>query len=406
MHIECTNGSPMVNTLDHLTLLPLFIHYHFPPTVLDELGMYHALRLHGRIRHIRLSLNHSFLHKSLALMDENFPILESLYLINPYIFDSGHRLPLTLPKAFLAPNLRHLTLFGICLPKRLRVLTSTVSLVTLTLRDIQTTYFRPRLLVARLRSLPLLQELTVTFSISIPRPSAERELLGDQRAPVTLPSLKKLQFEGNGDYLESLSAQIRAPLLDWLELKITLSNLIAFALPHLSHLVNITEALKLPSAVVGFYCTQVYLTVRESRLSVPTSRYLSFHIICEPLNRQICCAAQIFHALIPTLSCVEDLSLAIGYYATPTDMRNSAINSATWRDLLRPFIGMQRLNITATFSEELSRALQMDEVGSDPGFLPNLRSIRVPSIHERRNLFTSFIDTRQAVGRPVQFELL
>ena len=66
---------------------------------------------------------------------------------------------------------------------------------------------------------------------------------------------------------------------------------------------------------------------------------------------------------------------------------------------------MQRLNITATFSEELSRALQMDEVGSDPGFLPNLRSIRVPSIHERRNLFTSFIDTRQAVGRPVQFEL-
>jgi hypothetical protein len=41
----------------------------------------------------------------------------------------------------------------------------------------------------------------------------------------------------------------------------------------------------------------------------------------------------------------------------------------------------------------------MDEVGLDPGFLPNLRSIRALD-----NLFTSFIDARRVVGRPVQFE--
>ncbi|KAH9033753.1 hypothetical protein EDB85DRAFT_1949669 [Lactarius pseudohatsudake] len=85
---------------------------------------------------------------------------------------------LVLPKTFLAPNLRHLTLLGINLPKRLQLL-STVSFVTLVLTNIRASgYFLPRLLVARLQSLPLLEKLTIGFSIPISRPSAERELLG------------------------------------------------------------------------------------------------------------------------------------------------------------------------------------------------------------------------------------
>ena len=62
IHIKCTKGSPLVNTLDHLPLLPLFVHYDYCPhsasTILeqDELGIYHTLRLRGRIRHINLSL--------------------------------------------------------------------------------------------------------------------------------------------------------------------------------------------------------------------------------------------------------------------------------------------------------------------------------------------------------------
>ena len=59
---------------------------------------------------------------------------------------------------------------------------------------------------------------------------------------------------------------------------------------------------------------------------------------------------------------------------------------------------MKELYINEVLLEELSRALQVDEVGLDPGFLPNLRSI-----HAADNLFTAFIDTRQALGRPVQF---
>jgi hypothetical protein len=46
----------------------------------DELGIYHALRLHDRVRHIHLHLPPSILHKVLVLMDEHFPILEHLSL--------------------------------------------------------------------------------------------------------------------------------------------------------------------------------------------------------------------------------------------------------------------------------------------------------------------------------------
>ena len=210
----------MVNALYHLPLLPLFVHYHYSrhyvPTVLeqDELGIYDALRLHGRISHIKLNLPPSILRKGLALMDGNFPILEHLYLSSPFSANSGDRLPLTLPKAFIAPNLLHLTLIDIGLQKILCILTSTVSLVTLMLRGIQTfSYFSPRLLVARLEPLPLLEELTISFSISIPYPGTESELLGEG-ALITLPSLKNLQFRGVGAYLESLVAQIRVPLLE------------------------------------------------------------------------------------------------------------------------------------------------------------------------------------------------
>ena len=397
MHIDCTNGSRMVNMLDHLPLLPLFVHYddwlRSASTILeqDELGIYHILRLHGRIRHIELSLPSSILQKALARMNENFSILEHLSLSCGSFSD---RLPLTLPKAFLAPNLLHLTLIGIGLSKRLRVLTSTVSLVTLALSITHnSSYFRPRLLVARLRSLPLLEELTITFSIPIPRPSTERELLGEERAPITLPSMKTLRFHGVGAYLESLVAQIKVPLLERLD--ITLFNQINFVLPHFFDLINNTEVSKLSKAMVYFLSHQVSVSMSRNHGIEP----FKLVVKCKPLDWQIDCAAQICHGLIPTLHGVEELSLHLAAYEEiPTDMRNGGIDSATWHDLLRTFIGVKQLRIGEKLSEELSRALQVDEVGSDPGFLSNLQFIIA-----KDNLFTSFINTRLVVGRPVQW---
>ena len=62
------------------------------------------------------------------------------------------------------------------------------------------------------------------------------------------------------------------------------------------------------------------------------------------------------------------------------------------------FIGVREVYIGSRLLEELSRALQEDEVVLDPGFLPNLQSIYAPD-----NMFSSFIDARQIVGRPVAY---
>ena len=398
MQIQCTNGTPIVNTLDHLPPLPLRVDYSYSNRIIltkqDELGIYHALQLHDRVRHIDLYLPPSILHKCLVLMDARFPILAHLSLS----FKADKITTLTLPKAFLAPNLCRLDIPGIVLPKRLRALTYTISLVKLVLSNIPaSSYLRPRLLVARLLSLPQLEELSIGFSIPIPRPSAETELLGEQGAPITLPNLKILKFKGVCAYLECLLAQIRVPLLMWLD--ITLFNQITFALLHLSHLINITEGLKFPIAEVSF--EPKWVTIFTSRhdwrqLDGP----FCLRVKCQQLDWQIDCAAQIFGALIPALSGVTRFRLNFYHKALPTEWENGEIDGTTWHELLRPFIGVKELHICEALLEEVARALQADEGGLEPGFLPNLQYIIA-----RENRFASFIYNRQVVSRPVRFLL-
>ncbi|KAF8268652.1 hypothetical protein EI94DRAFT_1700067 [Lactarius quietus] len=436
MHIICTNGTPIVDMLDHLPPLPLLINYRFSilkdlqdelgiyhrtpimdiqdhllspsftvihryidPTkgMQDELGMYHALLLRDRVRSIVLCLPPLFLHKFLMLMNEPFPILEHLSL--SFTVDEVTPDPV-LPQTFLSPNLRHLTLLGVSLPKGLSLLSSTVSLVTLALTNIIASgYFCPRQLVARLRFLPQLEGLSIGFSIPIPRPSAEGALLGEQGAPVPLANLKTLKFKGVSTYLEHLVAQIRAPLLERLD--ITFFGQIAFALPHLSHFISIIEGLKLPTANVSFGSDRV-LIVTDHPSTQQSNQGVCFIlcVMCKPFDWQIDCAAQICSELIPTLSVVEKLSLGYGL-VMPTEWQSGEIDGTTRHDLLRSFIGVKQLRISNSLSEELSRALQVDEIGSDPGFLPALQELvsLFNGLHES-SLFGSFIHARWEAGRP------
>ena len=334
IQIKCSNGSPIVDALTHLPPLPLFVPYGFGTTEQDVLGIYRALRLHGRVYHIELVLWPSILRQVVVLLDQHFPILEHLSLSYPNFSNTKNSLPLTLPKNFLAPNLCKLILPSISTPRRLRVFTSTKSLVRLVLNNIRaSSYFRPRLIVACVASLPNLRYLTIEFSVPIPGPRTERRLLGEQRTPVALPSLEMFWFKGVGAYLESLVSQIRAPLLE--HLSITLFNQIAFALPHLSYLINITKAFKLPYASVHLGDKEVFVSVGPV-LSAWSIYNFSLHVICKPLDWQIDCAAQICHELIPALPCVEKLSLSHDpFQEIPTEWQNGAIDSATWHDLLR-----------------------------------------------------------------------
>jgi hypothetical protein len=346
----------VVDKLSLLPPLPLVIDYQ-STTILrarDLLGISHALRLRNRVRRVDLHVPPWSLRNLLVLMDEPFPILEHLSLSS-----TAEDMSLILPKAFLAPNLHHLKLHGVNLCSDLPSLSSTLALVTLTLENIRESgHFLPKHLITRLGSFQKLEKLFMGFSIPFPLSSAEREILDPLETPVTLPSLKSLTLRGVSAHLESLAAQIRAPLLE--KPSITIFNQVVFAtLPHLSHLINTTEGLKPSTAEITFQSDAVAVVTGHDRLRLgngPSSFSLRMFNV---FDREVDCAAQICSALRPVLSGVEQLTIL----CMPADWKDGNIDSAMWRKLLRPFIGVKRLHISCALQREIAHALELRDAG-------------------------------------------
>ena len=111
-------------------------------------------------------------------------------------------------------------------------------------------------------------------------------------------------------------------------------------------------------------------------------------------------SADMQRALMHALSGVQKLKLDFDGPMIPTEWGNGEIDGTTWHELLRSFIGVNALHICGALSQELSRALQVDEVGLDPGLLPGLQEIQFYESMDR--LFGSFIHARIVAGRPVR----
>ncbi|KAH8996487.1 hypothetical protein EDB86DRAFT_2829149 [Lactarius hatsudake] len=337
MHILCTNGTPTVATLDHLSFLPLVVDYQDVSATIDT--------------------------QDKLTEDRN----------------------LILPTTFLALNPRHLTLvLGVDLPKELLLLTSTVSLIILTLTN------------TRVSALPQLEELSIGFSILLPRPSAERELLVTLETLVTVHTLKRLTFQGTSAHLESLIARHTAPLLE--QLSITLFNQVAFTLPHLSIFTNAIGRLRLPDAKVAFNRKAVSV-VTVHLLPQPDDRTssLGLRVICKQFDWQMDAVAQTCSALVPVLS--KRLALDFDEHAMPAEWQDGAVDGTTWHELLRPFVGTRKLRMCRALTLELFFALELDGVGL---MLPGLL-VLAPELEQEQadNAFSPFVVTRQVVRRPV-----
>ena len=404
MHLICTNGSPVVDVLTHLPPMPIAIDYQYATTIapagaLDIPGISHALQLRDRVRRVVLHMPSSSLENILMLMDEPFPILEQLSITST---TEGRKL--ILPETFLVLNLRHLTLPGISLLEGLAP-SSTASLITLTLMNIRAAdYFLPKHLVAHLSSSPQLEALCIGFSVPLPRPSAEWELLNALGPPVTLPRLKSLTFRGVTAYLDSLVAQIRAPQLRLLD--ITLFNQVAFVFPHLVHFTNTTLGLKLPVGKIFFnYDSASIVTNRRSkrrRGKGPSGFHL--RVICTQFDWQIDSMAQICRSLMPLLSSVEKLTLDFDGQEMPIEWQHGAVDRAAWPELLQPFVGVNMLRVCRALAWELSDALQSHDVALTLDLLPVLQTL----VHEQEveaehieNAFVSFVEARRIADRPV-----
>jgi hypothetical protein len=403
MHIPFTKDSRLFDMLTHLPPLPLVINYQSGDSGDDNMRILHAIQQRDRILSMALQARPSILHELIQPMDEPFPGLETLSILSTN--KPEEHTNLTLAETFLAPNLRHLALRCIGLPTGLPLHASALSLVTLDLTDIQAPgYLSPEHLVVHVRLMHQLEELSIRYTIPVPRPRDEWELLRAPITSVTLPSLKRLKFRGIAAYLESLVARIRAPLLD--NFSITLFNQLAFTLPYLSRFIIAKNDLGYCTSSIKFDHTAVSIAIRYPLR--PNAGVYDLHVNCQPFDWQVDSAGQICGALLPVLSFAEVLALYFYEPAMPYKWQGEA-QSRLWRDLLLPFSSVKELYIDPALSLDLGAALQPDDegLGSFSVLLPELEELKIKlKVEEAKNAFAQFIDARRLSGHPVELSNL
>lgn len=353
----------------------------------DEEGILLALQQHDRVRRVVLHTPSQGLKRVLTAMNEHFPTLERLSILSTTDDDAR----LVMPETFQAPRLSHLTLLGVTLS-----LACTVSLVSLTLTIPRVSvYLPPEVLVAQLQFVPLLEELSISFSVPIHR---SRFQTHHRSIAQELPFLKRFVFRGVSAYLEGLLARISAPRLRNFE--VTLFNQLIFALPVLSHFISTTSELRFPIANVNFDQTFVSISVSNHK-EAQGDKLFYVQVSCKPFDWQVSSFAQICCALSRSLAEVEELSLDFYGQMMPPEWRKEVDSRIwMWYELLKPFKGMKKLRVGHALSLDLSRALRPNH-NQEPTelLLPELEELVVEEGCEDK--FTDFIDARRGADNPV-----
>jgi hypothetical protein len=389
---------PIADMLAHSPRIPLIIDYidkGHVVTAEDEEGIVLALQQRDRVRRIRLELPIPKLRRPIMAMDDEFPMLEYLFVGPP----TKHNMGLVLPEAFRAPHLRHFILTNFAFSIGSPLLTTATLLVTLVLQDIHpSAYFRPKILLRHLSLVPQLETLIISFNSPVHNRDMERDLL---HVPIvtraTLPNLRSFGFKGASAYLEAFLPRITAPLLE--RLQISFLNQLIFSTPRLLQFVNEAEVLRFGSAILTFRAEAVHVNLyRSEEVRVCT---FSIGVGCRHLDWQVAAAAQIFNGSGTLYSAVEHLTLDYdgslkSYEPHDEDDRTQ------WRELLRPFNNVKTLSVPSGLVGELSHCLISD--GEAPlELLPELKELVCPAGRGGKDAdaFTSFIEARRVVGRPV-----
>ncbi|KAI9461533.1 hypothetical protein F5148DRAFT_1315956 [Russula earlei] len=393
----CTYGTPVADMLAQSPALPLvmdYINIQCELTAQDEEGMLLALRHRDRVRRIRLWMPVANLEKLIAAMDDEFPMLDYLYIMPP----AKHDTPLVLPETLQAPHLRHLILDDFAFPIGAPLLNTAAAIVTLSLMNIHPfAHFPPNDMLQWLSLLPQLETLLIAFHSPIPNRDVEDQLLHTPTVThATLPNLRWFGFFGTSVYLEALLPWITTPNLKRLD--ILLFNQLTFSIPHLLQFMRTTENLTFNRATIGFFNEGVDVRVYPGEGARVFSLYM--RIICKGLDWQVASAAQIFNGPTTVFSAVDDLALEYRRHSVPWEWKNEA-DREQWRELLRSFNRVKTLRVDRKLIREVSRSLQIEAGQSPMELLPELKKLTYTGIDDARTSFASFIDARQTAGYPV-----
>jgi hypothetical protein len=377
LQILCTNGTPVRENLRIWPDLPIVVNYHnfypksgFPHD--DEGNVVTALNPehHDRVCFVGLSVTSSQLGKIATVMQGPFPALKCLRIT------SKTRNAPTLPPKFLAgfaPRLEEVTLFGVPFPALPTLLLSAIDLVTLDLRDIPPTgYIPPDAMVVSLAALPRLESLVIEFQSATPRPNRIRP------PPVTrtvIPALTAFDFQGAGEYLEELIAQIDCPNLDQIFI-VYLNQAVDLQVAQLSGFLNRSVGPKvalLRHAQVTFFDDFITFDVNDPDKPGRDGCPIMTVISCEGIDWQLSHMAQVLSHFSPTLSYIINLELVFW----PKQSHQIVLAGTTeWLHLLRPFTALRALYVSEKLAGHVAIALEDITADMDTVF-PSLQVIHL-----------------------------
>src|SRR6266403_3992178 len=392
--LVCTNGTLVANMLAHSPPLPLTVDYSDEDgiTAEDEDAIMLALEQRDRVRHLRLFFPFWKLRNFVMAIDGEFPILQYLIVISQMEGSSA----LMLRETLQAPHLKHLMLTGFTHPIGPRLHPTAVGLVTLDLLIHQpSAFFQPNILLQWISFMPQLEKLVISFRFPVPDRDVELQFTHIPiTTPITLPNLRWFWFQGVSAYLEAIVCRIATPRLE--RLHIQFFEQLTFSVPCLVQFMNTTKILRFDRAVLDFSDMGVYaLFLRETGAFVFT-----MIVHCRHLNQQVSSVAQISSALGQVLSAVEHLDLEHKTHTRSSEEHND-IDRIEWRKLLRALNNVKTLHVEDGLVEELSRCLQLEDGELPLDLLPELQELTYVGSSDAGDAFTSFIDARQNIGRPV-----
>ena len=420
--LVCNSRTPVADLLADSPALPLIVYWGNPGTLDTEESVEKALLAlahRDRVRRMTLHVSESSMRRAISSMNGSFPMLETLQLYcSP---EKGNLLNSNtkLPRAFHAPNLRHLQLSDLkfLLPLKSTQLFDGVadrpgpgpgpssSIVSFSVGEITT---KPAELMACLALMPHLKVLKIGFLFSIPSEPTElmeQDLCADSQkesAPLSLADLEEFEYQGTFEYLEALAAQLSAPFLK--KLSITITNELESAnindtFKYLSRLISGAAAFAFPFARVRFKDGLSIVMDHDELWTGRGAFELRFSNRMYHFYGDMEHVAEICRVLAPMPSTVQSLLLEDGH-------RNRWAEEPErdgWHELLRVFDNVKTLRVAGRYVEELDKALKplpSDSEGSQrPPLLPLLQEIvRYGPKHE----FAAFVQAREVAGSPVR----
>ena len=413
LQLYCTPETPVKDRLDIWPALPLIIAGNMTLSGTDNVIT--ALGKSDRLREVLLSgLAGWGLDKVLAVMQ--VPLLEltslRLFLDRSATADGGTVPVVPIPDLFLggsASRLRSFELSGIPFPGFPKVLLSAINLVHLRLFDIPTHsgYISPQAMIAFLSALSNLESFQLRFRFT-EYPDLHD---GESRRPPpskrsTLPSLKRIHFQGASGYLEELVADVDAPRLDCLRITFFDGIDLDSGCPRLAQFLNCAPTLReLDEAHVQFHDDTANVTLR-SRTSKSGFDDLRINIWCNEPDWQLLFIREVWNSSLRHISTVEDLFLKHEYLELVWD--GNTTEAFHWLELLRRFTAVKNLYLSEEITPCIATALrfqQLDDGEKMTELLPSLRNIFVKDLEPSDELecFGRYVSA--ALGRPISISV-